>query len=109
MSDTQKIGLTLEQEHDYRLALQFADGGRLLSDEPPPLGASSGPSPVQLLLAAAASCLCDSLLFALRKFKQNAEPLRCAAEAELGRNPEGRLRVVAIAVELQLGRRAAEL
>lgn len=38
----------------------------------------------------------DSLLFALRKFKQAPEPLRATVVADVGRNPEGRLRVLGI-------------
>lgn len=110
MSDENRIHLRLVQEQDYRCRLQFDDGApELIADEPPPLGQSQGPSPVQLLLSAVANCLTDSLLFALRKFKQDAEPLQCQATAELGRNADNRLRVEAIAVELRLARAAAEL
>jgi uncharacterized OsmC-like protein len=62
---------------------------------------------VQLLLAAVANCLTDSLLFALRKFKQDAEPLACKATAEVGRNAENRLRVLSISAEITLGKPAA--
>ena len=104
MSESSFIRLSLQQQADYRCLLQFDDATPpLLADEPPPLGQSAGPSPVQLLLSAVANCLTDSLLFALRKFKQQAEPLSCRASAEVGRNAENRLRVLAIEVELQLG------
>jgi uncharacterized OsmC-like protein len=104
MSESSIISLRLQQQADYRCLLQFDDGTpALLADEPPPLGQSAGPSPVQLLLSAVANCLTDSLLFALRKFKQQAEPLSCKASAQVGRNGENRLRVLAIEVELQLG------
>lgn len=106
MSDTERVTLTLQQLEDYRCRLDFGDGQPpLIVDEPPPLGAGQGPSPVQLLLSAVANCL----LFALRKFKQDAEPLRCQASAEVGRNEQNRLRVLGIGIELQLGRNAAEL
>ena len=48
-------------------------------------------------------------LFALRKFKQDAEPLSAHAVAEVGRNAENRLRVVGIEVDLSLGKPAAEM
>jgi len=51
----------------------------------------------------------DSLLFALRKFKQNPDPLRCDVEAQVGRNSEGRLRVLQIRAGLTLGVPAASL
>lgn len=95
---------------DYRCEARFDDGApTLITDEPPPVGGGQGPSPVQLLLAAVANCLLDSLLFALRKFKQDAEPLQCHASAEIGRNAQGRLRVLAIEVRLQLDKPAQEL
>jgi uncharacterized OsmC-like protein len=98
------IRVELTQQQDYRFAVSF--GGavpELLADEPPPLGAGVGPSPVQLLAAAVGSCLSDSLLFALRKFKQKPEPISCSVAAEVGRNPQGRLRVLAVKAMLTLG------
>jgi len=95
--------ITLVQQADYRMAITW-DPARepLVADEPPPLGRSEGPSPSQLLLAAVANCMTDSLLFALRKFKLEAEPLSAQASAEVGRNPEGRQRVLRIDVRLAL-------
>ena len=100
----------LVQRQDYQFEIQF--GGVAppwLADEPPPLGQGAGPSPVQLLAAAVGNCLSDSLLFALRKYKQAPEPIRCSVSAEVGRNPEGRLRVLALQARLTLGVSAAAL
>jgi uncharacterized OsmC-like protein len=100
----------LVQRLDYQFEMQFgASVPAWLADEPPPLGQGAGPSPVQLLAAAVGNCLSDSLLFALRKFKQAPEPIRCAVNAELGRNAEGRLRVLAMQATLTLGVPAASL
>jgi len=102
--------LQLRQRRDYQFVNQF--GGavpELLSDEPPPLGQGDGPSPLQLLGAAVGNCLCASLLFALRKYKQQAEPMGCDVQVETGRNAEKRLRVSAIAVRLTLGVAAAQI
>jgi organic hydroperoxide reductase OsmC/OhrA len=49
------------------------------------------------------------LLFALRKFKQSPEPLRCEVQADVGRNDEGKTRVVGIKAQLTLGVPAAQL
>ena len=109
MSD-KTIQVTLTQQHDYRFDIQF--GGEvpvLTSDEPTPLGTGLGPSPVQLLSAAVGNCLSDSLLFALRKFKQAPEPMRCEVTSEVGRNPEGRMRVLGMKAVLTLGVPAASL
>ncbi|MFM2009375.1 MAG: hypothetical protein RIR02_1325, partial [Pseudomonadota bacterium] len=75
----------------------------LISDEPAPLGSDTGPSPVQMLCAAVGNCLSDSLLFAFRKFKQLPEPMQCVVTAEVGRNPENRLRVLNMNARLELG------
>lgn len=110
MSASERITLTLRQEQDYRCQVHFGDGlPDLQTDEPAPLGTGAGPSPVQLLLSAVANCLTASLLFALRKFKQDAGRLTCEASATVGRNPENRLRVLAIDVTLSLGRDAQGL
>jgi uncharacterized OsmC-like protein len=100
----------LAQQHDYQFEIRFGDGlAPLLSDEPAPLGAGQGPSPVQLLCAAVGNCLSASLLFALRKFKQQPEPLRCRVRADVGRNAQGRQRVLGLHATLQLGVPAAQL
>jgi uncharacterized OsmC-like protein len=109
MSDKQ-ILVHLTQENDYRFQIAFEDGApELTVDEPPPLGSAAGPSPVQLLTAAVGSCLSDSLLFALRKFKQSPEPVRCEMRADVGRNSEGRMRVLRMKAVLTLGVAANQL
>jgi len=55
------------------------------------------------------NCLSDSLLFALRKFKQAPEPIRCDVYPEVGRNDQARLRVLRIKAVLTLGVPAASL
>lgn len=100
----QTITVSLKQRRDYQFAVAFSDGiPDLLADEPQPLGAGQGPSPVQLLAAAVGNCLCDSLLFALRKYKQSPEPLSCEVAAHVGRNDQGRMRVLAIDARLRIG------
>lgn len=109
MSET-RIHVQLLQKQDYQFEIHFGDQVPvLMGDEPAPLGAGQGPSPVQLLAAAVGNCLSDSLLFALRKFKQAPEPLACDVHAEVGRNAEGRLRVLTIRAVLTLGVPAAAL
>ncbi len=102
--------VVLRQQQDYRFEIDFGPGvPALIGDEKPPLGTGSGPTPVQLLAAAVGNCLSDSLLFALRKFKQAPEPIACEVTAEIGRNAENRLRVQGFDVRLQLGVAAATL
>ena len=109
MSD-KKVTVELTQAKDYQFEIQFGgDVPVLLSDEPAPLGTGLGPSPVQMLCAAVGNCLSDSLLFAFRKFKQAPEPLRCVVQAEVGRNADNRLRVLAMTAQLQMGVAAESL
>jgi uncharacterized OsmC-like protein len=105
MSESQ-VTVHLQQQQDYRFQIEFgATVPELIGDEPPPLGGGAGPSPVQLLAAAVGNCLTDSLLFALRKYK----PLAGDVTAEVGRNAEGRLRVLGMLAVLRLGVPAAQL
>lgn len=109
MSD-KAITVELQQDRDYRFDIRFGEGIAVLKgDEPPPLGTGQGPAPVQLLCAAVGNCLSDSLLFALRKFKQAPEPIGCTVQAEVGRNAEGKMRVLGIKASLRLGVPAAKL
>ena len=104
------IHVRLQQKQDYQFDIHFGGAVPVLTgDEPAPLGAGQGPSPVQLLAAAVGNCLSDSLLFALRKFKQAPEPITCDVTAEVGRNAEGRMRVLGIRAVLTVGVPAALL
>jgi uncharacterized OsmC-like protein len=104
------ITVYLQQQSDYRFEIHFEDNMPVLtSDEPLPLGTGTGPSPVQLLCAAVGNCLSDSLLFAFRKFKQTPEPIQCEVQAQVGRNEQGRIRVLKIAAKLKLGVAGAQL
>lgn len=102
--------VVLRERQDYQFDIDFGGGlPPLLADEPAPLGQGTGPTPVQLLSAAVGNCLAASLLFALRKFKQQPEPIRCEVASEVGRNADGRMRVLAMDVRLTLGVPAAQL
>jgi uncharacterized OsmC-like protein len=104
------IRVQLAQKHDYQFDISFGgDVPVITGDEPAPLGQGLGPSPVQFLAAAVGNCLSDSLLFALRKFKQAPDPLSCDVTAEVGRNDAGRMRVLGIQAVLTLGVPAASL
>jgi uncharacterized OsmC-like protein len=102
MSDAPSVRLV--QQSDYQFAIYFnEERDPIFGDEPPPLGKSQGATPSQFLLAGVANCLSDSLLFALRKFKQNPEPIQTKAHCNIGRNDQNRLRILAIHVEIQIG------
>ena len=103
MSDTQQFSFTLEQQEDFAFLIRFdKDIPSLLADEPPPLGKDAGPNPSRLLAASVANCLSASLLFALRKFKNNPGPITTVVTAHMERNEEKRLRVGRVDVMIQV-------
>jgi uncharacterized OsmC-like protein len=100
----------LVQRQDFQFDIHFGEGlPTLLGDEPAPLGQGLGPTPVHLLAAAVGNCLADSLVFALRKFKQSPHPLQVQVQADVGRNAEGQVRVLKLHARLTLGVPAANL
>ena len=110
MSTEAPPSVRLTQQRDYQFQVEFDAGiAPLLADEPPPLGSGQGPSPEQLLAAAVGNCLAASLLFSLRKYKQQPEPITAEVSAQTARNAENRLRIQSIQVVLTLGQAAAAL
>jgi organic hydroperoxide reductase OsmC/OhrA len=111
MSDEQLVEVTLEQTGPYEFRVRFDGTGipDLVTDEDPPLGASSGPNPSRLLAVSVANCLSASLLFALRKHKNNPGKLVTTSRATVSRNEHGRLRITHVAVDLQLADSASAL
>lgn len=93
----------LQQQQDYKFSIDYGQPGAVLGAElGPPLGAGTGPDPEQLLASAVGNCMSASMVFAARKLKVAVEPVTSVAAAELGKNAEGRTRVLAIRVELSL-------
>jgi organic hydroperoxide reductase OsmC/OhrA len=101
---SESFTLNLEQIENYRFEVTFDNPAvpHLLTDESAPLGGDAGPNPSRLLVTAVANCLSASLLFAMRKFKNEPGPITTAATAKLARNESNRLRITGIDVTLQL-------
>lgn len=109
MSDAQ-FTFTLEQQQDYAFLVRFDnDLPQLLTDEPPPLGKGAGPNPSRLIAAAVANCLSASLLFALRKFKNEPGRITTTVTVQLGRNEQKRLRITRMDVALRFSASASQL
>ncbi|QNK02762.1 OsmC family protein [Dyella telluris] len=100
----QSFGITLEQVTDYEFRVRFDETPipDLITDETSPLGGNAGPNPSRMLATAVANCLAASLLFALRKYKNEPGTLGAKARLTLTRNEHGRLRITHIGVDLQL-------
>lgn len=108
MTDT--FSFTLEQQDDYAFLVRFDEGiPALLTDEPPPLGHRAGPNPARLLVASVANCLTASLLFALRKYKNEPGKISATVTGALARNANGRLRIGEVAVNIRIEAEAARL
>lgn len=103
--------IQLDQEENFRFRVQFDNPALapLITDENPPLGADAGPNPSRLLAAAVANCLAASLIFALQKFKNDPSPVHAEVEVSMVRNEARRLRVGHMAVDIRIGRHAAEM
>lgn len=110
MEEKNPPSVSLRQIEGFQFEVRFGkDMPVLLTDEPPPLGKGTGPTPTQLLLSAVGNCMASSLYFALTKFKNDPKGVRAEASAELGRNEAGLLRVRRIDVRLEIGAPAATL
>ncbi|MFZ5841949.1 MAG: OsmC family protein [Pseudomonadota bacterium] len=103
MSDN-RFRFAIRQLDNFQFQMNWDLAGvePLLTDEPAPLGAGSGPNPARVLAASVANCLSASLLFALRKYKDQPSPLIATVEAELARNDNNRWRIAQLQVDIQL-------
>ncbi len=101
---SEEVRVTITREENYRFSVDFGPGiAAMTADEPAPVGEGTGPSPSQILAAAVANCLSASLLFAVRKFKEDPGKLTATAICETGRNEKNRLRIKGIRVVITLG------
>lgn len=108
MTAPQTFTVSLELIDNYRFQVDFGDFGQLLTDEPAPLGDGQGPNPGRLLATSVANCLAASLLFAVRKYKEEPGQVRAEVEATMER-VEGRQRITHMKVRLALGNSAANI
>ncbi|WP_374317452.1 OsmC family protein [Aquabacterium sp.] len=109
--DSPNFTIELREQADYRFEVHFDNPAvpALITDENAPLGGDAGPNPSRMLTTAVANCLSASLLFAMRKFKNQPEPLRAVATTTMGRNQDNRMRIQHIAVDLHLGVAASQI
>lgn len=102
--------ITLKQISAYKFELDFGDALPVVAvDEGKPIGDGEGPCPEQLLIAGVANCLSASLVFALKKWRQQTTGIEARASCQITRNAEGRLRIAGIDVAITLGAEAREL
>lgn len=111
MTEETSFNVNLEQLQDYRFVLGFDwdNVAPLALDSAPPLGHCTGPDAERILAGAVAYCLTASLLFCMRKFRQNPGKLRTEVSGVLVRNERGRLRVGRLAVRLHLSEQVEQI
>jgi organic hydroperoxide reductase OsmC/OhrA len=103
------VSLVLQEGFRFTVDFGLPDNSTLSTDVKPPLGKGAGPDSEQLLVSAVANCLSSSLLFSLRKFKNEGISMHTTARATLARNHQSRLRVSGIEVAIHLGVPASSL
>jgi uncharacterized OsmC-like protein len=101
MSDSNQFNISMELVENYVFKIDFGDFGDVITDEPPPLGSGEGPNPARLVAAAVGNCLCASLLFSLRKFKDQPGKIRAQVTGQMERQ-DGRWRISKMDVTLQI-------
>jgi uncharacterized OsmC-like protein len=94
------VSLELLEGYAFRVQFDHDDVEPLHTDELPPLGAGSGPSPSRLLAASISNCLAASLVHCLRRSRVSVRGLTATATVAVGRNDRGRLRIQRVDVVL---------
>ncbi|MGM0430431.1 MAG: OsmC family protein [Pseudomonadota bacterium] len=103
-----EFSVSMELVDNYKFLVDFGSYGELVSDEPEPLGEGQGPNPSRILAASVANCLAASLMFALRKFKDEPGKVSAEVKGHLDR-VDGRWRIVSMDVDIKLGNASATL
>lgn len=102
MSEESSFSIQLEQLEgfSFKVSFDWPLAPELVTDEPEPLGGAGGPNAARLLAAAAANCLSASLLYCVQKGQPGMGQLSARAQCELGRNAQGRLRILQMRVSI---------
>ena len=103
-----EFSVSMELVDKYKFLIDFGEFGEVTSDEPEPLGDGDGPNPSRILAASVANCLSASLMFALRKFKDDPGKVSATVKGQLDR-VDGRWRIVGMDVSITLGNTAEKL
>ena len=100
--DDSQFTISLKRIENFLFQIDFGAFGNVLTDEPEPLGGGEGPNPSAMLAAAVANCLSASLLFALRKHKDDPGELTATVTGKVERVDRFR-RVTGFDVQIRLG------
>jgi uncharacterized OsmC-like protein len=104
MAEQPQFTFTMEQKQDMQFLVKFDSDeiDDLLLDEPEPIGTGKGPNASRILGAAVANCLSASLLFCLRKARQEPSGIKATVTGSMARSDKGRMRVGGFDVSIQV-------
>ena len=97
-----QFSISMKLLDNYLFEVDFGSFGKIITDEPTPLGNDDGPNPVRLLAASVGNCLAASLVFALRKFKDDPGGVSATVTGQLARQDK-RWRIETLDVDIHLG------
>jgi len=104
MEETERVKIGISWENDLIFKLDFSGIPNVpdlhVDETNKNVEDMVGVTPARLLASAVAGCLSSSFLFCIAKRGVQVDEFTAEAEAILGRNEEGRLRVLEIAVNL---------
>jgi uncharacterized OsmC-like protein len=106
--DSKTFSVRMKLLENYLFEVDFGEFGNIMTDEPPPLGDGEGPNPSAMLAASVTNCMSASLLFALRKYKNDPGELNASVTGTVER-VDKYLRITHLEIDIQLGRQRAEL
>ncbi|MCI4365428.1 MAG: OsmC family protein [Thermoplasmata archaeon] len=92
----------LDQVERYRFEARYPGQpfGPAVVDEPAPTGGSAGPGPIRSLATAVGHCMSSTLLNTLERAHVPVTTIHCVVDVEVGRNPQGRLRVQSLRLQI---------
>jgi uncharacterized OsmC-like protein len=104
MAELPQFTFTMEQKQDMQFLVKFDSDeiDDLLLDEPEPIGSGKGPNASRILGAAVANCLSASLLFCLRKARQEPSGIKATVTGSMTRNEQKRMRIGGFDVSIQV-------
>lgn len=110
MSDVvNEFSLSIRQVQEFEFLVKFDKPyPDLRTDEPPPLGKDTAPSPSRIMAAAIGNCLSASLLFACRKAGVAITNLQADVQVKVVRTEKKRLRIGGVQVTIDPGLSAAD-
>ena len=103
MTMNDRVHTHLRRIDGYRFEIDFGEwDGKILMDEPEPLGGGTAPNAAMMLSSAVGHCLCASLLFCVGKARGEVTDLSADIETVLAKNERGRWRIELVKVDMKL-------